>query len=415
LRIPTGAPHFTLIPTLSVTEQWTDNFFIAGHGRTENLRSTLSGGLDLLMNLPSTQGSLSGSMAVSHDTARDDTDFNYFPSFSGSLIHTFSPRLSVSVSDTFRRDDDPLAADPNGLQNQRRTFISNSFSVAVNWLVDVVQTQFYYRNSLFVADSDTTISHIIGANATVPIGALHSLSGGYELSFQDASGDNGASQISNRIWAALSRQLNVFTTAGVSTSFSYISGEGSDSRIANVSLFAAYGTPAGLSVSGSVGYGVFDADGATSLTHLFTATLAASYRFTRGVVSLSFFQDFRQTADEGENFGVVMTRSVNGTFTYPITPFIDGSIFAQYSRNEPVNGGGSQVSSATSVFTAGASLGWRIVTWLSLELSYYYIDRRSDHSSQISSSSGSQNQRTTPNTLENSTENRATLTLSARF
>ena len=403
-----------MTPTLSLTEQWTDNFFVAGRGRTENLRSTLSGGLDLLMNLPTTQGSLSGSMAASHDTARDDTDFNYFPSFSGSLTHTFSPRLSVSVSDTFRRDDDPLLADPNGLQNQRRTFISNSFSVAVNWLVDVVQTQFYYRNSLFVADSDTTISHIIGANATVPIGALHSLSGGYELSFQDASGDNGASQISNRIWAALSRQLNVFTTAGVSTSFSYITGEGSDSRIGNISLFAAYGTPAGLSVSGSVGYGVFDSDGASSLTHLFTATLAASYRFTRGVVSLAFFQDFRQTADEGENFGVVMTRSVNGTFTYPITPFIDGSIFAQYSRNEPVSGGGSQISSATSVFTAGASLGWRIVTWLSLELSYYYIERRSDHSSQISSSGGSQNQRNTPN-LENSTENRATLTLSARF
>jgi hypothetical protein len=413
LSIPTGAPRFTFTPSLTVTEQWTDNFFVTGRGRTENLRSTLSAGLELLMNLPATQGSLSTSLAGSHDTARDTEEFNFFPSFTGSVQHTFSPRLSIVVSDTFLRDDDPLLADPNGLQTRRRTFLSNSFNVAVNWLVDVIQTQAYYRNFLFIVDGDSTISHILGVNATMPVGALNSLSAGYELTFRDASGDTESSEIGNRIWASLSRQLNVFTSAGVSTSFSHISGEG-DSRIGNISLFAAYGTPAGLSVSGSVGYGIFDSDRASSLTHLFTATLAASYRFTRGVVSLAFFQDFRQTADEGENFGIVMTRSVNGSFSYPITPFINGSIFVQYSRSEPVNGGGSQIPSAQSIFTAGASLGWRILTWLSLDLSYNYIDRKSDRSSQISSNGGNQSQ-TATQSLENSTENRATLTLSARF
>lgn len=426
--IPTGAPHFTFSPSLSLIEEYTDNFFITGHGRTDNLRSTLSAGLALLINLPNTQGSLSTSLAASHDTARNDEDISYFPSFTGTVQHTFTPRLSLVVSDTFRRDDDPVLADKNGLQRTRSTFISNSFSVAVNWLVDVIQTQAYYRNSLFISNSDTTISHILGADATMPVGVLNSLTVGYELTLRNGSNDNQSSSNNNqfssnnnqsetghRVWASIARQLGAFTSAGVSTSFSYISGN-TDSRIGNISLFAAYGTPAGLSVSGSVGYGVFDSDGASRLTHLFTATLAASYRFVGGgVVSLGFFQDFRQTADEGPNFGIVATRAVNGSFSYPITPFINGSVFAQYSRSEPVSGGGSQISSAQSTFTAGASLGWQILTWLSLDLSYNYIDRQSDRSSQITSS-GNQNQtnNTAPN-LENSTENRATLTLSARF
>jgi hypothetical protein len=407
--IPTGAPRFTFTPSITLAEQWTDNFFLVDRGRTDNFRTILSVGLAALMNLPNTRGSLSTSLAAAYDTAPDTQNTNFFPSFTGTVQHTFTPRLSMTVTDTFRRDDDPLFADPNGITRERDTFVSNTFSVSVDWLIDIFRTQYYYRNNLFISDTNT-VSNIVGGNVSMPVGALNTLTGGYEFTYRTSDNTSTDDTIGNRVYASLSRQIGTFTSVGTSSSFSWISAS-SDSRIFNISLFGAHGVPAGFSVSGSVGYSLFNSDTATNPTHLFAATLNASYRFARGIVSVGFFQDFRQTADEGEDFGVVATRAVYGSFSYFITPFITGSINVRYSRNEPVQGGGSQIDSS-SYFTAGANLGWQIANWLSMSLAYIYIDRQSDQSFNIGSNGGSQ---TPSQFLQNSTENRATITLTASF
>jgi hypothetical protein len=407
--IPPGAPRFTFTRSLTLSEQWTDNFFLVDEGRTENFRTVLSVGLGLLMNTPNTRGSLSTSLSGAYDTAPDDENFNFFPAFTGTVQHTFNPRLSMIVTDSFRRDDDPFLADPNGLQRERDTFISNTFSVAVNWLIDIFQTQYYYRNSLFITDDNTTVSNIIGGNASMPIGALNVLTGGYEFTYRTSDGTDDDT-IGNRVYASLSRQIGTFTTVGTSSSFSWISAD-TDSRIFNISLFAAHGIPAGFSVSGRAGYSLFDSDANSNLTHLFAGSLNASYRFARGIVSIGFFQDIRQTADEGEDFGLVTTRAANASFSYRLSPFITASVHAQYSRSEPLEGGGSSITSST-ILSAGANLNWQISSWLSLSLDYLYIDRTSDRSTNIGSNDASQ---TFNRDLGNSTENRATATLSARF
>jgi hypothetical protein len=358
-----------------------------------------------LMNLPNTRGSLSTSLAFSYDSAEDEQQTNFFPSFSGSVHHTFSPRLSLTVTDTFRRDDDPFLADANGVRTERETFVTNTFSVSLNWLIDIFQTQYYYRNNLFLADDDNTISHILGGNVSVPLGAIHTLTGGYEFTYRDS--DSDSDQIGNRFYGSLSRQIGTFTSAGVSSSFSWYSAN-TDSRIFNVSLFAAHGVPGGFSVSGSVGYSLFDSETADP-TNLASFSLNASYRFARGIVSVGAFQDIRQTADEGEDFGMVTTRSAWASFSYSFTAFITGSLHARYSRDEPLEGGGSSIVPSTYL-TAGANLSWQITNWLSLTLAYLYIDRDEDRSTRIGS-----NDFTTNQTLQNSTENRATATLSARF
>jgi hypothetical protein len=407
--IPTGAPRFTFTPSITLSEQWTDNFFLVEQGRTDNFRTVLSVGLAALMNLPNTRGSLSTSLAAAYDTAPDTQNTNFFPSFTGTVQHTFSPRLSLTVTDTFRRDDDPLFADPNGITRERDTFVTNTFSASVEWLIDIFRTQYYYRNNIFFSDTNT-VSNIIGGNVTMPVGALNTLTGGYEFTYRTSDNSSTDDTIGNRVYASLSRQIGTFTSVGASSSFSWISAS-SDSRIFNISLFGTHGVPAGFSVSGSVGYSLFDSDTATNPSHLFSTSLNASYRFARGIVSVGVFQDFRQTADEGEDFGIVATRAVYGSFNYFITPFITGSIHARYSRSEPVQGGGSQVQSS-SIFTAGANLGWQITNWLSMSLAYLYIDRQSDQSFNIGSNGGPQ---TPSQFLPTSTENRATVTLTASF
>ncbi|HEX5916005.1 MAG TPA: hypothetical protein VFY54_23100, partial [Rubrobacter sp.] len=233
--------------------------------------------------------------------------------------------------------------------------------------------------------------------------------GGYEFTYRDSSEDSD--QIGNRFYGSLSRQIGTFTSAGVSSSFSWISAN-TDSRIFNVSLFAAHGVPGGFSVSGRVGYSLFDSETADTPTHLASFNLNASYRFARGVVSVGVFQDVRQTADEGEDFGIVTTRSAYASFSYSFTAFISGGLHARYSRNEPLEGGGSTISSSSTYLTAGANLSWQITNWLSLTLAYLYIDRDSDSSTNIGSNDITLSR---SQFLQNSTENRATATLSARF
>jgi hypothetical protein len=406
--IPTGAPRFTFTPSLTLAEQWTDNFFLVDRGRTENFRTSLAVGLALLMNLPNTQGSISTSLAGVYDTAPDTENYNFFPTFHAIVTQTFTPRLNLVVSEDFRRDDDPLFADPNGLRRNRETFVTNTLSVSLNWLVDIFRTQIYYRNLLFFSDSSDTISHIIGGNVSMPVGALNTLTGGYEFAWHDTS--ENSDTFSNRVYGIFSRQIGTFTNVGLSSSFSWTH-RTNDSTLFNISVIGSHGIPGGFSVSGSVGYGLFDSSTASKPTHLFTASLNASYQFARGLVSVGFFQDVRQTAEEGQDFGLVTTRAAHGSFSYPITPFINGSVHATYSRDEPLEGSSANIPSS-SILTAGADLSWQITNWLSATLAYLYIDRKSDHNTNIGSNPIEINRNTF---LQNSTENRVTLTITATF
>ena len=413
--IPLNAPRLSFSPGVSLSEQWTDNFRLTQRDRVENFRTTLTGSLTTMLNYPNTQASLSGSVSGTYDTAPDQENYSVFPSFAGTLLHTFNPRMRLVVSDTYIRDDDPSRSnpnDPNGisLRGERREFSSNTFSISLSWLIDIIQTQVYYRNSLFF-DDEQTMSHIFGGTASMPLGALNSLSVGYEFTTRDTSGDSTGQTHGHRIFGSLSRQLDTFTSVGVSSSLSMIFSD-TESRIWNLSLFAAHGIPGGFSLSGSVGYSVFDSDASSSLTHTFSASINASYRFTYATISAGFFQDFRQTADEGEDFGIVLTRTAFVSFTYAITPFVNASVRGSYSNSEAVNGGGSGIAPVTS-YSAGASVSWRILSWLSLTGAYTWTKRDVDNNARVNTTGAAGSDPDSTN--QPSTENRATVTLSARF
>jgi hypothetical protein len=298
----------------------------------------------------------------------------------------------------------------NGLRGERDTFSKNLFTISLSWLIDIVQTQIYYRNSYFF-DDEGTMSHIFGVNASMPVGALNSVSGGYEFTIRDTSGDSEGQTTSHRLYASVSRSLDAFTRVGVSSSFTMILDDDNE-RIGNISLFGAHGVPGGLSFSGSVGYSVFDSDDRSSLEHTFSASINGSYSFALASISAGFFQDFRQTADEGEDFGLVLTRTAYVVFSYSVTPFITVSARGQYSRNEPVSGGNSGINPQTT-YTAGASISWRLLTWLSLTGAYTWTKRDVDNNGSVNANglNGSDPDRNN----ESYTENRASVTLSARF
>lgn len=415
--IPLNAPRLTLSPGVTLSEEYTDNFFLTERAKVENFRTRLTGSLSLLLNYPNTQGSLSGSVSGVYDTAADEEHYALFPSFTGTLTHSFSPRLKLTVSDTYIRDDDPTLSNPSNpneasLRGERNAFSANTFSISLSWLIDIIQTQVYYRNSLFF-DDEHTMSHIFGANASMPVGARNTVSVGYEFTTRDTTGDSSGQTMGHRIYGSFSRQLDTFTSAGVSTSLSLIDSDTDSSRIANISLFAAHGVPGGFSVSGSVGVSIFDSDdSSSSLRPAFSANINASYRFAYATISAGYFQDFHQTADEGEDFGIVFSRTAYVSFSYAITPFVNASVRGQYSYSEAVDGGGSGIAPQTT-YTAGANVSWRILTWLSLSGSYRWIKRDVDNNGNINTSGAAGNNPFATN--QSYIENRATVTLSAHF
>lgn len=409
--IPLDAPRLSFNSSVSLSEQYTDNFRLSERGRVENFRTSLTASGTATLNYPNTQGSLTTHLSGSHDSSNDDDSYSFFPSFTGTLQHTFNPRMQLVVSDSFVRDDDPWLSDSTGLRGERATFSKNTFSISLSWLIDIVRTQVYYRNSFFFG-SEETMSHIFGVNASMPVGALYSVSAGYEFTTRDTTGDDVTGQtFVHRVFGSVSRSLGTFTSIGASSSFSWIDSN-TNSRIGNISLFAAHGVPGGFSLSGSVGYSVFDSDRAENLRHTFSSSITASYRFAYATISAGYSQDFRQTADEGEDFGIIFSRTAFVAFSYRITPFVTATARGQYSESEAVNGGDSGIA-PQKTYVGGASISWRILSWLSLTGAYTYTVRDVDSDARINTAGRAGDNPERNN--QSSTENRATVTLSAHF
>jgi len=370
-------------PTLSLIETWTDNFNISSTGRKqENYRTTLNLGTNILINGATTRGGFSGASGLTYDTADSSAGVKYFPTVSAFVEQYVNPRLTVRVTDSFTRSDEPAQADAFGLRQQRQTFTSNSFTVSARYLIDIISTQSYYSNSVFSSGGTDTIAHVIGTSASMPLGPSNTISAGYQLTHTNTSGNNNSttsttggsttgSTTGNTIFGSFSRQLSLYQTAGVSSSYTWLSSDTDNARIWNVSLFSTYGLPSGLSLSSSIGYTQVSSDNQAT-TGGVTTNSTLSYRWVRATISLGVFQDFRQTAVQGQNFGIVQTTGFTGSFSYVLTPFITTNAFATYTTNDATGIGNNSSTPSSNSLTTGAGLNWQLLRWLAMRLQYTY-------------------------------------------
>jgi hypothetical protein len=204
---------------------------------------------------------------------------------------------------------------------------------------------------------------------------------GYEYAWSDtsgtSSGSNSGETTGNLLTATYSRQTGQYSSAGIQGSYQWLSGPGSsgsgsgDGQIWNVSLFATYGLPSGLSVSGSLGYSQASGNGQSDQGGVTTNT-NVSYRFGPAVASLGVFSDFQNTGFTGQNFGVVQSQGVTGTFQYSFTPLVTGSLFASAFWNETTGFGNNSSSPNSNNWNAGVNFNWQILRWLVMNGQYSY-------------------------------------------
>jgi hypothetical protein len=373
-----------------LSEMWTDNFFFSSTDKQSDYRTVIGPGANLLINGPTTKGSISATWGFTYDTAASSSDnFNVFPSLNASIVQIFTPRLSATLTDSYSRNNNPYQSNQFGLTTQRQTFTSNQFSVSVNYLIDQIATSVYYRNSYYTSGSSNgqnTGSNIIGATASMPIGVFNTVGLGYEHSWSDtsgtSSGDLSGQTIGNLLTATYTRKTGLYSTAGVQGSYQWLSGPGTssnqfgsqssgDGQIWNISLFSTYGLPSGLSVSGSLGYSQASSSGQSDQGGV-TSNSSLTYRFGPASVSLGVFSDFQNTGLTGQNFGVVQTQGVNGNLSYTFTPLVNGSVFASYISNGTTGFGNNSSSPNSNNWNTGVNLNWQILRWLVMNAQYSY-------------------------------------------
>jgi hypothetical protein len=380
-------------PTARASLEYSDNFFQTESHTEDNFRSIFGPGFNLLVNGARTFAAVSTSLDLVHDTAPNTGNtIKFFPSFNGVLRYSLTPRLSLSLTDTFIRNDDAETGDPFGIRRGRQTYITNSAGVAADWLLDRVALQVYYRNVLFFNqeqrnqdalvtgdENDDTITNIVGVNASTRIGIDYILRAGYEFSYiidkgtDDVGGDDGTNDTSHTVFASVARQFGPFFSAGLMGSAQFQSDD--NTKTYNASVFGTYGLPNGLSISARLGYSLLTSDTEDN-DGGFAGEVSASYRFARAVISAGVFSDFRQSGQTGQDFGTVQTRSVFGSFLYQFTPFINGVASVTYSENEPTGTGNTNNAETEKTLTYGASVNWQILRWLSASVRYSYTRER---------------------------------------
>lgn len=371
-----GAPLFQLVPSIAVTEEYSDNFDRTQTNKRDNFRTLATPGLTLKINGAKTKGEIGGSASYSHDTVDKGNDVFY----SGLAGVTWqpNPRFSLLFNDTLSRNDVPGLTGTLGVRRGRSTFTSNTATLTSNYLIGNVQTQGSYSNVIFDDKSPTgedTLTHNMGVTVGTTILQTNTVSVGYTHSISNFTRSPDAK--SNTFTALVSRLVGPFTTVGLTGSYSLISSAplGTDTKIFSAAVTGSHAIPRGFSATARAGYSRLEQSPGGN-ENSFNGGLSLSYQFAKATVIVAYDQGFVPTftTGTGENFGVVQNRQFSATLTYPVTPFITTSLNGFYAHNEFSGGIATTAAAATGRTTestgANVDLGVQLLRWLRMTVGY---------------------------------------------
>jgi hypothetical protein len=382
---------FQIRPTVSLIEEYSDNFNRSSSGSaTSNLRSSLSPGVNVLLDRGVLVAIGVYRFLASHDSSTDDIRYDH--TLNGRLVWEPTSRLRLTVGTTFTQSDEPEQADRLDLNVGRREFTRNFFSVDVDYALGLIDTRWYYRLSLFDATDQTTTSHTMGASATQPIGQIHAITLGYEYLTSETTVDvvNAASLVQSdskvtghQITATFSRDLRIDMTAGLTGQVAYreqtTGSVTSDFTRWNVSFFSNYFLPQTIVLRSSLGVGQISSSSQGRASDLqFQSNTNLSYFFGPAVVNVTLERGFAETFAEGENFGVVETSGYLISLGYTFSPLLRGLVRAGYRENKFLGGGGASTAQKNETFSAGAQLTYQVLQWLTASFDYGYSKSQSE-------------------------------------
>jgi hypothetical protein len=383
--LPTNRPvkTFDFRPMLSVSEEYSDNFNRSSRDPISNFRSMISPGFQLLLD----SGFLTGQAMYTLSAFRDSSvdEFGKHHLFVGQLAWQVTPRLKLSLADTFTQSDNPALADRLDLRLARQEFTSNLLSLVGDYsLGGRIDTSEYYRLSTFTSAQQTTSTHTLGAKGSVPLGQIHTLTLGYEYLDSETTVERAGAGVvgafgnsattGHQLTGSFSRDLTKERTAGVTAAYAIreqtvASGRTNFSRW-SVSLFNNY-VAEKLVLRGSIGLAQLDAQGAKARL-LFTSDTDVAYHLGPAVLGLRLERGFSESFGQGQNFGVVETSGISGSLFYRFSPLLTASATGGYRENKFTGLGGGLAGGEDQVITVTANLSYQVLRWLTATVDYTY-------------------------------------------
>lgn len=384
--VPTAT--FGFEPSISLIEEYSDNFNLTERDKESNFRTSLAPGLRLLINTPLTRGVIAYTFSPAYDTSSDD--FSFFHSLLGQVVWQANPRWTLTFADTFTRSDEAGQADRLALRQERRKYTSNTLALTSDYLIGTVTTRQSYQWSLFTNDDGAdTSSHLLAASATVPLSQVHAITGGYEyLTSETSGGTEGAvtgfgsttedfeDVTGHRVTASGSRRLNPLTLLGLTTSYAWRAVTSDvrnrDYQLWNASVFTDYLLPGRLLLRSSVGASGVNVDSSESLGPLLSTATTLTYWFGRAEATLAVDRGYSETFTGGENFGLVETEGITASLTYRFTPVLSATASGFFRHNDFKDSDGEGGEEAES-WGGTVSLTLQLLRRILVDLSYGYV------------------------------------------
>jgi hypothetical protein len=404
LRLREVTPH--LLMSISLIEEYSDNFFLTERDPQEVYRTSIN--LGTVYRMESRNGfiSLANSIRGSYDAGAGQGSF----AFANLALNAGYqlPRLSLSLSESFIRSDEPEEFTPAGVQRQRRPFSQNIVSPQILYaLTPTTALNGAYTNTLVWNGSveqdntDTSAGNQGGVagnsvSHAFSVGLQHrftrDLSGGASYTFTMTDSEQVPDTQSQAASADLAYIINSRTTASFRAFGMLIDqSQGTSDGSTSETDARVFGTTFGVRRQLTTSLAAFVAVGSTLVNreHRPTRVFAnwqvdldgALPSLRRTSLSFSAQQNIHDTAEDIDDVGLVLSQSATLTLSHSVFRDLLASVFANFSREQLLEDIATGVSTQAQDFTlwsAGVRLSYALSRIWSISGTYRYQHRDSD-------------------------------------
>jgi opacity protein-like surface antigen len=404
LRLREVTPR--LLMSISLVEEYSDNFFLQDRNRDAEYRTSLN--LGTVYRVEGGRGfiSLANSISGTYDARAKESNVPYVNLALNAGYEL--PRLSLSLSESFIRSDDVQDASSPAVRRDRRLFTQNTVNPQLRYTLTPTTTlNWAYMNTLvwnenvardnadpLAADQSgvegDSVSHAVSAGLRHSFTRDLSSSVGYTFTTidRDQASDVQSHTVSGDLAYVISPRTSTLVSAfGTLTDrrqgATDIRTDETDSRIFGVRFGVRRQLTTFLAAFVSVGPTLVERDGRpTRVFANWQASLDGTFPTTRRTsLSLSTQQNIRDTAGDIDDVGLVLSQSAALTLNHFFSRDLLSSVFANFSREQLLEDIATNVSTQDRDFTlwsAGVRFSYALSRIWSVSGTYRYQQRDSD-------------------------------------
>ena len=390
---PAAGYQATFTPRISVSEEYTDNYFLTDDNKVYEYITTISPAFtaQILWISSGAEISYAPSYAI-YDRFNENDTLRHNAQFSGWTEIAKNTRLDVS--DSFLLTEEPLSEEDIAILQTEDPSAQIDTTIRRS-------RQTYYTNSARV-----NLTHQFGESNSINLGYFHGLLENEDPSIEDNERHNPFLGLTHWFvpkwgiemqgsytrgefdteeefegdpsddfdnWNGSARLIKSFTRyfegfIRYSHTYMHYIGETENYKVYNPSTGLNYTLPDDISLSFDIGYYIREMEESDNESGLNTSgSLTKTYR--RGSINLTGSGGYEESFFGAENLGFSEFYEAGGSATYQLTRHINLNIFGSYRNNKYED---IEPEREDKITRGGLGLTIQPLTWMTFELNYTY-------------------------------------------